>query len=250
MEPNEASHVADAGRASKFPPLRLHHLLLWMTVTAICMLLNRETFQTIDNYAAVFGRQARMTTEAICAILVVASEITICIIGMISRFRGIHFHFQPGHWIAMFTAALAVEGTVVFELFGQENLRGHLLMVGVGSAIWAYIFLAIATRSRDTTSWKSVYVLFGFALSSAAIDAILVSFFSENRSTQVIARINAGLGLCAGVLLLMSTLVAMATDRLFSIRRDWAHWVAILLPLGFGAVLVVWAITDALLAKI
>jgi hypothetical protein len=235
MGNNEFQPVTDVNQpAQTFPPLRVHHLLLWMTVTAIWVELQRNAFHEIDDYAAVFGPQVRVTAETIGGILVASVEITICMIGALSRVRGNHFPIQPGHWIALFIATFTIASTAISALVNDTDLSTYWLTEGITAATWACVFFAVAKRSSDTTSWKSVFLSLGVVLAVAAIDASLLSFYGLERLPLFATQIAGGFGICAGVILLLSLVVAMATDRLFSIRRDWAHCTAIAVPLGFG----------------
>src|SRR5262245_53330698 len=119
----EANELADR------PPLRIHHLLIWMTLTAAiisgCLFFDRHARNgpPIENRVIIAGL-------VLCAITI-AGDLTVAGCGMYWRRKGIAFPQSPGDWlltiiagsIALFCLALGIM-LAIFAVFGDDDWLG------------------------------------------------------------------------------------------------------------------------------
>lgn len=252
MDRDETLAVKGLQRTVDFPALRVHHFLLWTLVTAIWLTMARHEIDDRQLHAP--GDRTYVAAEHIGMKIVETLAITVCLIGLLGQRKGFRFPSQPGHWIALAITTFAVPTTFfgrIAEFFGNDWRRwSDDYILPLLFAVWTVVFFRLAMRRPDTPSWRTAYFLLGLLLACMVTIALLVAFYPHISSLeQAFAVISVLAGIALSILAI-TVLVAMITDRLFSIRRDWGHWASVVSLFGVGAGMACWAIASQLLVRL
>ncbi|MEX2168593.1 MAG: hypothetical protein WD851_04745 [Pirellulales bacterium] len=252
MDRDETLAVDGLQRTVEFPPLRVHHFLLWTVVAAVWFTMSRHEFD--DGQLHASGDRAYVAAEHIGMKIVETLAITVCIIGLLGQRKGFRFPSQPGHWIALAIATFAVPTTFfgrMAEFFGNDWRRwSDDYILPLLFAVWTVVFFLLAMRKPDTPSWRTVYFLLGLLLACMVTMALLWAFYSYLPSIDPAFTAVSMLSGIVLTVLAVTALIAMATDRLFLIRRDWGHWASVLSLFGMGTGMACWAIALQLFARL
>lgn len=253
MEKDESTlATVELQRETEFPPLRVHHFLLWTVVAAIWLSITQYEIHELQSFPT--DDRVQMIALTIASRIVESVMITICIVGILGWRRGYRFPSQPGHWIAVSMATTTVPVTLcsalkdTFGLVWNLNSDVWFYLDGVLSAVWCIVFFVVAKRWRERTVWRVFYFLFGVISGLSALTTLLFYLTLSNMSIELFQVTNVIAMFVLGIIAL-TAILAMLTDRIFSIPRDWAHWLSVLLPFAFGIVAAGWAIIARLIAK-
>lgn len=216
--------------ALPLPPLRIHHLMIWMTVTALLV-----------SGSVWFDRTAR-GAPPIANKLVVAGLIGIAISvagalfcagwGFKWRARGCAFPAEPGQWLVAGIAAVAVgfflwvAGTFAVFFIEEDWMEAFqwVFIAAAGFGLMAKS-LVVARRHCHTTAWRALFYYL------AALPPICV-LLQRVRPPLIVYCI----GIAAAILLW-----AVWRDVERKQIRHWTHWFGVgasgLLLICFGALM-------------
>jgi hypothetical protein len=205
MENEEQSLEQHVGRAGP-PPLRIHHLLAWMTVTAVLISVTLWFDRTARNGPPIKNPFA--IASLIFGAIAIAGALTCTGFGASWRRSGYGFPAEPGQWWLV-TITAAVFGVLVwiFGSFAMLFLNDDwiepfqmLWAIVYGLALFGF-YLFIILRRCDTNAWQLAIA------STVSIPALTGPFI----------------------------VWAVVDDRRRKITRHWSHW------MGAIIVFLLWA---------
>jgi hypothetical protein len=204
----------------KLPPLRVHHLLAWMTVTAVVISVSLWFDRTARNGPPL---ENKLVIVALVALAICVSGAICCAgLGLHWRYNGYSFPAEPGQWLLIEIAAAAVvvllwiAGTFAIFLIDEDFATVFQIMFLIAAAV---LFIAsnycIAGWHCDTILWRTVFgYLAAFPFLAFAWGAARLPF--------------ADFLTFVGMLLLLS---AAANDWLAVRGRNWMHWFGVVFSL-------------------
>jgi hypothetical protein len=217
-----------SGNSLVLPPLRIHHLMAWMAVTALLI-----------SACMWFDRTARhgppITDRVVIASLVVgaiaiAASFTGLAFGLYWRGRGHDFPRQPGDLLLTIaaTSALFIVGVIagiftIFFIFGDDDWQPAYYSFAMLLALigWARINARGFARYADTTAWRIFY-----AMMIVAPGIVLVTTL-------------AGIWTVAPLGALIACLIATAGNDLRNrLQRHWTHWLGVVVAILLIAALI------------
>ena len=190
------------------PPLRIHHLMVWMAVTAVLISAVLWFDRTMRNGPPI----ENMAVIGALTIFAIAVSGALCCAawGLSWRRRAVDFPVEPGEQLMMLIAAAAAGfvaaaalSLAVFFLIAHEPFP----VVWYGSRIVLLVALIgacvrVARRRCDTTPWSVVfYALAALPAAAWAIDATVASSAT-----------------------LVALVFAVWNDWRQPIARRWTHW--------------------------
>lgn len=206
------------------PPLRIHHLLIWTTLTAAiiagCMSFDRAARNgpAIKSKAIIAG--------LVLGAVVIAGVLTVVGSGVYWRSRGVAFPQSPGDWLLVIIAAAVAGFCIAFAAFlaifftiGDDDwFTGYYFFVGVvETAAWIVAHIIGIKRYSDTYAWRVTFVVLMF--SPFAIGP-----------TQFVGRIVVAVIACV--------LWAACVDWHKHIPRQWTHWCGVACAISLGISLI------------
>jgi hypothetical protein len=220
-DPVEAHEPTGQSAPTKIPPLRIHHILIATTVTAVFLSITRTLERQDVLGFASFIRSNLGVLYAVCTSL----ALTGIGIGCYWRANGITFFHQPGHWLlvkkslgiwilllAAYSVATTSLGTGVHpgSVIGVFSLGTAL--AGVGISIFA------ALRIADSVWWKTLFTVEAVVAVGTFLWPLLLQFSPAVYGVTQ-------LGMRAILLTLLVTVIV--TDRNAHRERDWPHWLGV-----------------------
>lgn len=236
-------------------PLRIHHFLLWMTITALqltfgqilaCLWnsglgideINEIGFPEVVEYLTVV-LQTGLYTVAVC-------------VGW-WRLKGRVKRIEPGEWIAVMATFLHISmnadcvRTLLYRSFQPSNIKITTwtpVVSGITETVFAFMCAVILVRGKVSWPWRVVFVVMLFELLSGCAHAIVTYFgdmFPYMRIYSWESSIVIGL-------LSITMIVALCCDLIQRHRWRWTHWVGgifFVLPLPYYAVTSVLALVTS-----
>ena len=195
------------------PPLRVHHLLLWMTVAGL-LISGSMWFDRTARNGPPIKSQIVVGSFTLLAIIV-SGALTFAGVGISERKRGYPFPAGPGEWLLwmlgcgtltflaafigifiafafrLLTLYYIVVGIILFVLWVRANMRG-------------FIFIA------DTTAWRIAIGLFGIIVPISCV---------ANSALPMLV-----IGACV--------IGASIGDMRRAVSRGWLHWAGVGLMLA------------------
>jgi hypothetical protein len=204
------------------PPLRIHHLMVWMTVTAalisVCLWFDR----TARNGPGITN-PVIIVALILCAIAVSLS-FTVVGCGFYWRQQGCRFPREPGDLLVLMAAggALFFIGMVlgifaVFFMIGDDDWQPiyYFVVTLMGAIGWIRMSARGYTRFADSTPWRLAYVMM---LGAPALMGSMV--FMGTLTAMPLAALIASLSGAAG------------SDWRNGIHRAWTHWVGVFVAIS------------------
>jgi hypothetical protein len=255
-------HNESLAHASPLPPLRIHHFLTWMTVTAITIAavrasIGRDYFLALSNDTPSFLLQ-------FLSDLIASLATTVCGFVLYWRFRTVNFVWERGHGFLLQQAAtlvLRMVGSTLFALF-----MGEVVLTGVGTSalsvapsfvqwffLWqaqfyvlldVVIFLFSACFVAPRGAWRALYLLLaGFAVLDLAWSGLL-HFLLPSLSLSGLERaemVSNVLGYLPKLVAVICLVALSWREKRLGISRHWSHWCGVgcflasaLLAIGSG----------------
>lgn len=242
---NEPSSTIVPDLAELYLPPRLGiiHLLSWITVTAVFLKVSSamRLFETAPNPAARtanvgFGYQAPAFIQlAMTAAGVVG--LSVLVRGWLRHKRG---QLAPGHWvlIAFFIPDLAMIALLlvyyIITRLHEGFLNNSQLLILAQMAVFllrAAIFVGGARRVREKLGWTITFHLLAIINAGLGIltgISVLVLFKGRSISSPGIVHVTMLLPVIVGIITSLILGFVAAIDLLRS-RRDWLHWLGIVI---------------------
>jgi hypothetical protein len=230
------------------PRLGIIHLLGWVTFAAILMKLNvamemlRTTTDRSESEAFKIAEQILRYSGSILMAAVLVG-------GMVfyyDRFRRkTPGTLQPGHWLIAVSSVSVVCNLLlwagisilqVFEFRGMISIQVYLSIYGLmylGMAI-PFIFAAKNLAERGRWRWVMIYLILE-KFSQGVIYLISVFLLTSNLFRFV------NIQFC-GYPLMLLLLIAMITDLVKRVSRDWLHWLGAVMPFMSVVMGILWHI--------
>lgn len=146
------------------PPLRIHHFLMWTTLTAAiisgCMTLRRwaQNGPPIENRIVIAGLVLGAAT--------IAGALTIAGCGVYWRERGIKFPASPGDWLLTLIAAsvmalcslIGLFWLIVFTFGDDDWMQVYVIVAGLASLLaWLRLTWVAARSQADSKAWRIAF---------------------------------------------------------------------------------------------
>jgi len=202
---------------SDLPPLRIHHLLTWMTVTAVLISVSLWFDRTARNGPPIESQV--VVSSLILGAIAIAGAWTCVGWGVLWRRQGYAFPKNPGDWLLTIVAASTIG--VVAELIGvfvaffieEDSLAIYYPLAGFALlAFWLLLSFRGIKHYADTVAWRVVFV-----------SMMLLGM----------ATVFGGSGfLIAGVLVCLAW--AVWSDLRNRIARGWTHWFGVVVAMSLG----------------
>lgn len=224
-DPFEVNQSSPDYPSSKTPPLRIHHLLAAMTVTAVFLSITRVLEQHDVYGFASFIRSNLGVLYAVCTSL----ALTGIGLGFYWRTKGVRFFNQPGHWLLvkqslgvwiLLIAAYSV-ATTSLEIGPHPGNVIGVFSFGTALAGICICFFA-AWRIADSVWWRTLFAIEGLIGIGIFVWPLILQFSPMMFGV-------AQLGMRA--LLLTLLVVVSITDRKAVRERDWPHWLGVFIYL-------------------
>lgn len=192
------------------PPLRIHHLLIWTTLTAAII----SGCMTFDRWARNGPRISNPVIIAglVLGAVVIAGALTCVGCGFYWRRRGFAFPQSPGDWLLTIISASVVGLCTVYALFlaiffasrDDDWFAMFYVIIGAAALIgWVYLQYVGMRRRADTGAWRFT---FGVLMLSPCAAGQARMF-----GPVIIA-------------VIACVMWAAWNDWHHSIQRQWTHW--------------------------
>lgn len=258
-----AADAQAAGRPSetaKPPQMGMLHLFAIVAGCALILGSNQEV-QAMRQAGSAFH-----VVNKILAALVLGPAAAFLFFPLIHRRDAYRFPSQPGHWLGILFGAYALQNVITAQVFSvlglgyyvtlQSAVAGLLSAACGGLAVLAYADAGdprhgdVAAASRWT--WRLAWGVIALTSFLRAILSLASAVAFGLRSAVIGAALFVGAGLANFFLILyfLIVVVAVLQDLFSQTRRDWLHWVPIVLfPLAVIVLLmvsVVWLIVSVM----
>jgi membrane-associated HD superfamily phosphohydrolase len=206
------------------PPLRIHHLLIWTTLTAAiisgCIFFERHAKNgpPIESRVIIAG--------LVLGAITIAGALTIVGCGLNWRRKGIAFPQSPGDWLLTVVAGsfafvcltLSVMLTI-FAIFGDDDWFGIYYAIVATCALiaWVVAHAQVIGKRTETRAWRVAFV------------ALLISPF---------AMLFDGVFVPGVIAVIACMLWAACVDWRKRIDRNWTHWCGVACALSLGISLI------------
>jgi hypothetical protein len=242
MPADFSSAAATSPQQTSDRPLRIHHLLVWIFVTACLFALTRSMMVS-------WQRSNPDPIPKVNSVAWGASEIilggqtTALLFALGSRWLGRAERIQPGEWLAFIGAAdgwlALIQSMIIVFCRSPDDVNGLRLIGYVqtttywASAPWFFVFLWLALTSKESVAWRFVYALLAIAVLPYVINPILWKRTSPYGTFSMI-RLIVFKG--AKWIALPSVCVAAYWDWRKHLGRRWSHWLGSSLYVIHGVV--------------
>lgn len=234
-------HNESLNRASPLPPLRIHHFLVWMAVTAVILALARALVGS-DCFVFLFD-----DSLFYLEFLVASLATTVCGFVLYWRFRTVNFAWEPGHGFLLQQAAalvLRMVGSTLFALY-----LGEVVLTGVGASAmsvapsfvqwffrWQYqfyvlldvmIFLFSACFITSRGTWRALYLfLTAFGSLQLAWSALLHFLLPSltNSGLEFAVLVDYVIFYILRLLAVFCVIALSWREKRLGINRHWSHW--------------------------
>jgi hypothetical protein len=197
------------------PPLRIHHLLVWMAATAVLISVSLWFDRTARNGPAIENKVV-IASLTLCAITI-AGALTFTLVGTYWRNNGYPFPSRPGEWLLCVLAYSAMAMTVAFiGIFIAFGIAHDLLAIYypvAGLALltyWVRMILQGRAHFADTGPWRWVF------------GSLMLLPLVYLTTTWPI------------VIFLACLLWASINDLQRKTARGWVHWLGVTLSIAMG----------------
>jgi hypothetical protein len=193
------------------PPLRIHHLLLWMTATALFISAVLWFDHGMRNGPPI---KNITVNAALTAMAIAASGALSCGgLGVYWRRRGYAFPVEPGEQLVALVAAgivgfvaTTILSLVVFFMVSHTFFPSVWFMSRFAVLFALAIWCLYGARPRcDTLPWRILFDVFAALL-------LVAPYVGE--SALVVA----------AIVVLVLLVIAAGNDRRRNTRRNWMHW--------------------------
>jgi hypothetical protein len=202
------------------PPLRIHHFLVWMAVTAMLITGTMWFDRTARNGPPIESRV--VVGSLILLAVAVSGALTGVGWGLYWRGRGYAFPKEPGDWLLTWIAATIVcvlamlIGVFVVFFIEEDWLDAFYFFGGLMLLIVSIRFGILGLmKYGDTAAWRVVFAVL------AALPLIFL----------VAGAVAAACGVLA------SLLWAVWNDRRLRLRRHWMHWLGVIVVCSLACVM-------------
>jgi hypothetical protein len=228
VDSSELSVKPPLRETTSSPPLRIHHLMAWMAVTAAlisgCMWFDRT------------ARNGPPITDPVtiaCLILgavAISAALSVFFSSFYWRRKGYAFPRSPGDLLLHIAAksALYLLGAfvgifVVFFAIGDDDWQGmyFFLVVSIAAVGWVQMNKEGYSQYADTGPWR---VAFAMMIIAPAV-VVLMTFIG----TLPIILLTALIACIVG---------AAGSDVRHHIHREWTHWVGVFVVISLTAALI------------
>jgi hypothetical protein len=223
--PAESAVPPLQNRPPQVPPLRIHHLMAWMTVTAVlisvCLWFDRwaRNGPPISDQLIVVG--------LIISALVFAASLTCFGFAMVWRRHGYSFPQRPGDCLLLIMARsiLFLAGAIlgvfaIFMIVGDDDwlVSFYVVMCIIGVIAWLRSNAKLLAKYADTNAWCAA----GLMLIAAPGLVIFVYVL-------------AGFAMIGAIAPLLACLLWASYDdwRQFK-QRSWTHWLGVFSAIILG----------------
>lgn len=228
--PSEAEQHPQAGLAAEvaapLPRLSIIHLMAWMAATAVAFLPYQLQVAGRERLSPGAAAMSPVMTGT-AALYGVAAGSYLFVITALAYWRrsGYHTSLLPGHWLAIDGACEWLTTTAVWTFVILSPSRAAftpLVMIPqvIKGLVFLVLFLWLAMRSREATSWRLVFLV--FALAPVGVWALTIALGVIGGPGQVGSMMLARAVVYGGQGLFLAT--AMGGDVRTKRERHWSHW--------------------------
>jgi len=245
-EPNTASPPDLSSVQTSLPPLRIHHFLVWMAVTAamFAVLAQTELFDSSQTFWAV--------TIVIVGHVLCSAGLTCLAFGAVWWWRGLRFPSEPGHAFVIFTGLATLLNELLIFLFseflngGDEAAHAYYGMSGgvsqlvmrlmrwtgfVTAVLLAGLSIMFALWLARCWRWRLVFALLAAMMVVGATVqksfSLLMQMTSRGNVAGLVLWTNLSIDAIPTAVLLLCLALAVQGDRRMAVSRHWSHWVGV-----------------------
>lgn len=234
-EPKFESLIGRAGP----PPLRIHHFLIWIAVTALLLTLMRIQVDSWQRSKPDIQLQTRTISSAVSHILL-SGLITISLCVIRWRMQRIIRHIEPGEWIAMIVAADSLAnimyGLTIAAIVRSYGIRTvadwHSWLAVPGMCldfIWLAVLGVLVRSSYESLLWRCVYFLLALQRVVGLVILFLLFMTDTSQYIDTLITTHAWANTAITWLITATAIAAIFGDRIQRRERRWTHWFGMLL---------------------
>ncbi len=218
--------------------LRIHHLLVWIFLTAALLALSRALVTTWSTANSPdVARTALLRAAWFSIIWGGDATVVICLAGW--WWRGSLRRIQPGEWLATYGVAIAAASLVpsvviIFSATSDKALEHRLLdwvqsFVWLTYVPWCVVFVWLAVTSQECKWWRIAYLLLAIDRMPLLITPIIARLASP--SGIVWRSYSSSVWYLHFIHVVVLPVICCAAYSDWVQRRDrrWSHWLGILL---------------------
>lgn len=216
-------------RDSKILRLRIHHFLLWITLTALQLTFAQFLARWSNREPAEDVSMMRSAWEVLTVALRTGLyAVALCAVWW--RIRGRLQSLEPGEWVAVMAALIAISLSAdsIFLLLGHRFESGRItytdwtpLFSGITDLVLISLCAALIVRGKISWLWKTAFAAMLYHLLDGCTFAIMTYFSDMSPYMRIYSWVSA-----IGFGLLSITLIgAMVVDLIERRRLRWTHWV-------------------------
>jgi hypothetical protein len=222
-DPSNAEVAKDAAQSGQLPPLRVHHMLLWMAVTAVMLAGARLVARYLAEMESL--ADAPMVAVGVVACLIFASG-CIVITFLWWRRRQECTLEEPGQ---RFAEDVAVNTTLVAAMLLLALIainRAAVLVLIIGVA--GNIPLNIVLGNSLAAPWRHVFYLKAAQWAGATM---LLAGQDQNSDRLHFLPI---IFVATGVVLIVPQFIGIYMERRRKLSRQWTHWFGLVAHLAIN----------------
>lgn len=210
-------------------PLRIHHFLLWITLTAFQLtfaqfLAHRWNSETAEDVTTMTSAWGVLTTA------LRTGSYTVALCALWWRMRRRVKQLEPGEWVAIMATLIAISlsADIVIPLLSHTSQHGPITLTdwtpvfsGITDLVLVTVCATLIVRGRISWFWKAAFaaMLYQFLVGCTFT---LVTYFSDmSPYMRMYSRASTvGFGLLS-----VTLIAAMINDLIQRRRLRWTHWV-------------------------
>lgn len=224
-------------------PLRIHHFLLWMTITALQLTFAQLLAGLWNRGLAIDVVEDPDVVEFLTVVLQTGLyTVAMCVCWW--RLKGRVKRIEPGEWVAIIATFWKISmdadciRTLLYRSFQAGNIKIATwtpVVSGITDTVFAFVCAVILIRGNISWPWRAFFAVMLFKLLSECARAI-VSYFGDMFPYMRIYGWTSSIGFA---LFSITMIVALSCDVSQRHRRRWTHWVGgifFILPLPYYAI--------------
>jgi hypothetical protein len=243
--PNDVETARPSAIGAELPRLNLRHLIAitaFAAVALVPMRLQQEAVARLVGSRLAGAIQAAPTANEIASVIWgIASGGSLFVVTayFFWSWRGYKSRLEPGHWIAIQIAIQWVMTAILFccSAVAPDGLPFFMVVIVFGNFALSIGFfgwyLNLAWQRREVGIWRLAYATLALAPVAGSILGMVLTFASSVRwramDQQMVWMAIPHIAATSGIML--SLLVAMASDFRRHRQRHWTHWLAVSLKL-------------------
>jgi hypothetical protein len=225
---DEIAIDAAAKPPGQLPPLRVHHILLWMAVTAAFLAGARLAARPLGEMESL-GDAPLAAVGAVVYSILVAGCVVIALLAW--RRRQLGAFDEPGQRLAF---DVAIRSVLIALVPLIAALIGAAVVIAIAVGVSAIITLQFVFADSLPSPWQYVFYLKAAQLGGAAVMVLA----GQDQNVDLMNFVPLFL-VATYIILIVLQLVGIYVDRLQKRPRQWSHWFGLLAHVGLNLLIAV-----------